>query len=133
MNINTIILFIIFVFLIYLAYRLGSLKKELQWRKKANKMRQEIANKQRSSLKGAVAETFAPYLPDFKFKPSECKFLGDPIDFIVFEGLNDRDVKKIHFIDVKADNSKLNKVQKQIEEVVNNKNFGFEVVNIKTK
>ena len=89
------------------------------------KLRREIAEKQRAGIKGKISEIFAPYLKGFPFKPSECKFIGDPIDYIVFEGLDERDIKRICFVEVKSGKSKLSKHQKQIEEIIKNKEIGW--------
>ncbi len=99
-------------------YKLGGSQKESEWQKKLVSLRGKIAEKQRASVKGNVAETFAPMLGDFPFKPSECKFLGDPIDYVVFEGLDERNVTGIHFVDVKADTSQLKKHQRQIRDII---------------
>ena len=94
----------------------------------------EIADKQRAGIKGRLTEVFAPYLEGFPFKASECKFLGDPIDYVVFEGLDERNIKGIHFLDVKADSSELSKHQKQIKEIIEQKgNVGFSTFRFRTK
>lgn len=115
-----------FIFVIitiaWLFYKIGLWKglysKDSEWQSKLQKMKYDIAQKQRVGIKGQVAETFAPFLWNFPFKPSECKFLGDPIDYIVFEGLDERDIKKIHLVEVKTDKSKMSKHQKQIKDLV---------------
>ena len=112
-------LVILIVVLVLIAYKLGKAKRDSEWQSKLNRLRREIADKQRAGIKGKIAETFAPYLGDFPFKPSECKFIGDPIDYVVFEGLDDRDVRGIHFVDVKTDTSELKKHQKQIKDIIN--------------
>ncbi len=109
----------VLVFLLFWTfYKLGAWQKEAEWQKNMESLRGQIADKQRSGIKGKVAEMFAPYLPQFPFKPSECKFLGDPIDYIVFEGLDGREIQKIHFVDVKTDQSELKMHQKQLKELV---------------
>jgi predicted Holliday junction resolvase-like endonuclease len=134
--INNFIVFVVIllvIVLILIVYRLGQSRKELEWRSKLEKIRREVADKQRAGIKGKVAETFAPYLGDFPFKPSECKFLGDPIDYIVFEGLDHKDVTGIHFVDVKTDSAELKKHQKQIKEIVESgKNLSFTTFRFKT-
>lgn len=61
-------------------------------------------NFQRGVLKGTISEQLAPYLPGFPqdLKPSEAKFLGKPVDFIVFKGLDDNNVSEVVFIEVKS-------------------------------
>ena len=103
---------------IWVTYKLTAYRKDLQWQKNLVSLRNNIAEKQRAGIKGKLAETFAPFLPGFPFKPSECKFIGDPIDYLVFEGLDERDVKGIHLVEIKDSNSKLSKHQKQIKDII---------------
>jgi predicted Holliday junction resolvase-like endonuclease len=35
---------------------------------------------------GKVTEHFIPDLPDFAYNPKDARFLGSPVDFIVFDG-----------------------------------------------
>ncbi len=122
-----IILFVVIVFLvilIWVMYKMGlergRSEKEIEWQENLVRIRRDVANRQRVGIKGKVTEAFAPFLKGFEFKASECKFIGDPIDYLVFEGLDERDVKKIHFVEVKADKSKLSKHQKQIKNIIDN-------------
>src|SRR5207244_3901928 len=40
----------------------------------------------RSTLKGQIAEQMAPLLAGFPYQPADARFLGDPIDYVVFNG-----------------------------------------------
>src|SRR5258706_14943293 len=40
----------------------------------------------RSTLKGQMAEQMAPFLAGFEYLPADARFLGDPIDYVVFPG-----------------------------------------------
>jgi len=105
-----------------IAYKIGSAIANLKWKNKLPQFQKQTADKQRSTIKGKLVETFAPYLPNFPFKPSECKFIGDPIDYLVFEGLDEREVKKIHLLEVKDEKSNLSKHQRQIKDLLDNLN-----------
>ncbi|MBU0761174.1 MAG: hypothetical protein KJ600_04490 [Nanoarchaeota archaeon] len=107
-----------FIIVIWLTYKLAVLRADLKWQKNLVSLRKSIADQQRAGIKGKVSETFAPFLGGFPFKPSECKFLGDPIDYVAFEGLDERDVKGVHFVEVKQGTSKLSKHQKQIKDLI---------------
>jgi predicted Holliday junction resolvase-like endonuclease len=48
--------------------------------------RRDSVQKSRSSLKGQIAEQLAPLLPGFRYRPADARFLGDPIDYVVFSG-----------------------------------------------
>jgi len=124
---------VILVLFIWLAYRLGrqrgKYEKEIEWQSQMNRIRKDIAERQRVNIKGKVSEIFAPFLEGFPYKASECKFLGDPIDYIVFEGLDERKIKALHLVEVKSGNSKLNDVQKQIKDLlssINSDKISFE-------
>ena len=69
-------------------------------------------------MRGQFAEQMAPYFPDFPAKPSELIFVGKPIDFIAFEGMDEGSVGAISFIEVKTGNARLSKRQQQIKDVV---------------
>ena len=114
----SLLLLFLLLIIYYIGQYMGKAQKEREWQEKLLGLRGDIADKQRAGIKGKVTEMFAPYLEGFPMKASECKFLGDPIDYIAFEGLDERNVKAIHFIDVKADSSELSKHQKQIKEIV---------------
>jgi len=116
---TAILVLLILSFFIYkIGIKQGKAQAEIQWQHRLISLRTEIANNQRANIKGKVAENFAPFLQGFPFKPSECKFLGDPIDYVVFEGLDERNIKRIHFLEVKSDGAKLSKHQKHVREII---------------
>src|SRR5206468_1492693 len=51
---------------------------------------------------GKVFEQLIPYLPDFEFNPKDVRFLGSPVDFVVFDGLSDGTVRRVVFVEVKT-------------------------------
>ena len=125
--------------LIWIMYKIGINKgkseKEIEWQSNLVRLRKDIADKQRVNIKGRVGEIFAPFLEGFPFKASESKFIGDPIDYLVFEGLDERNIKRIHLVEVKTDKSQLSKVQKQIKNIINETNsdkLGFHTFEFKT-
>ena len=65
-------------------------------------------------------------MPNFNFKPTECRFLGKPIDFIVFKGLDDKKIDEVVFVEVKSGKSKLSNVEKSLKEAIKNKKVKWE-------
>lgn len=90
---------------------------------KLNQEREDAIKRSKAILSGQTLEHFVPYFKDFPYSPSEAKFLGRPIDFVVFEGLDNKKVQKIIFVEIKSGNSLLNPVQKSIKEVVEKRNI----------
>lgn len=81
--------------------------------------------KQSEIVTGQVAEKLAPFLKDFKHDPQDIQFLGNPIDYVVFEP------KGITLIEIKSANSRLTQKQKDIKNQVKNKKIFWEEFRIK--
>lgn len=88
--------------------------------------RKDAIEKSRQVIGGQFSENLAPYFPNFPFKPTECKFLGRPIDFVVFNGLDEKNVKEIVFLEVKSGDSKLNFSERGIKKAIESGNVRFE-------
>lgn len=106
--------------------------KELESRKEKLKTAREAAyNTMLTNVKsvniGFIAERLFPALPAFRFDHNDCRSTGgDPIDYVVFEGLSARNtVNFIHFVDVKTGNARLSPRQEEIKKVINDKNVKF--------
>jgi predicted Holliday junction resolvase-like endonuclease len=81
-------------------------------------IRQDAILKSQAFTLGKVTEHFIPYLPDFVYNPKDARFLGSPIDFIVFDGLSDGEVKDVILIEVKTGNSALSTRERRIRDAV---------------
>ena len=77
---------------------------------------------------GKIIEKILPAHKDFKMVSSDCRFLGEPIDMIAFQGLSENKINKITFLDVKTGNANLNKHQKQIRDAVRDYEVKWKVV-----
>ncbi len=125
MNSQTIVLIIAIIITAFVAFLIGQFIGKLIEQKKLKEIieeeRKNAINKSRAVLGGHFAENLAPFLPNFPFNPSECKFVGKPIDFIVFKGLDNKQTEEIIFVEVKSGKSKLSGTEKHIKEVIQNK------------
>jgi len=130
MEILTIFILIIFLIAIIIALwiglKIGQFKKQREFDKQIPDLRKDAIEKSRQVLGGQFSEQLAPYLPDFKYNPSDCRFIGKPIDMIVFNGLSDGNLKDITFLEVKSGNSKINSNQKDLKKVIEDKKVRFE-------
>ena len=80
--------------------------------------RKDSIKKQRATIKGQISETLAPWSMTVVDSVSELNFLGNPIDFIGFKGLDGKGDVYIKFIEVKSGKSKLNQNQKRVRDAV---------------
>ena len=73
----------------------------------------------RAVLGGLVSEQIAPFLPGFPFDPGDCRFIGKPVDFIVFKGMNEQNISEVIFLEAKSGVSKsLNPQEKRLRETI---------------
>jgi len=77
---------------------------------------------------GKMIEKFIPAYKNLNLQFAECRPLFDPIDLIVFDGLLNRDVNHVSFLEVKSGNSTLNKHQKLIRDAVLDKRVDLRVL-----
>lgn len=93
--------------------------------------RADSVKRQRSILKGQATEQLAPYI-NSDYNPKDYKFIGDPIDYIVFDGMSDINSKEdeitnIVFMDIKTGKSQLNRVQRAVKKAIEEGRFKFQI------
>ncbi|MBM3714106.1 MAG: hypothetical protein FJW56_11860 [Actinobacteria bacterium] len=107
-------------------------RDELKNKKIKMSQKSEIISK--SVNIGFILERLAPSLKAFKFHKNDCRSLFDPIDYVIFEGLQEKGkVSKIIFTDIKTGNARLNSHQKQIKNLVNKKKLSFDIYKAESK
>lgn len=97
------------------------------------KIKQKSVSSSRRTLVGKFIERFVPFLAKIPYAPSDMHFLGQPIDYIVFEGLREDNIEKIGFIEVKTGDSTLTKREKSLKEAVDKKKVYWKEIRIDTK
>ncbi len=80
--------------------------------------RKDSNKKQRATIKGQISETIAPWSMTVVDSVSELNFLGNPIDFVGFKGLDGKGDVSIKFIEVKSGAAKLNSNQRRVRDAV---------------
>ncbi len=67
---------------------------------------------------GKVQEQLIPYLPEFRYNPKDARFLGTPVDLVIFDGLDDGRVRRVVFVEVKTGSSALTGRERQVRDVI---------------
>ncbi|WP_269914447.1 Holliday junction resolvase-like protein [Acinetobacter sp. HY1485] len=118
-------------------YEKQLLELKAQHRIELNEAMSRSVSSSRAVLKGKIAEQFAPVFPQFDYLPSDSKFLGDPIDYIVFNGYSqfregELDAKDIEIIliDIKSGNARLTKGQQAIAHAIKKGRIRFETIRV---
>ena len=97
----------------------------------------DALEKSRSTLKGKIAEQMTPLLPEFisNYEPADARFIGSPIDYIIFKNMtkngngNDEPIEVI-LMEVKTGKSSLTKRENQIKKAIEMQNVRFETLRI---
>ena len=86
-------------------------------------IRQDAIKKSQAVTIGKVTEHIVPYFGGFfPYNPKEARFIGSPIDLIVFDGMEtDMEHITVHFIEVKTNTSSLSPKQRAIKYAILNK------------
>ncbi len=130
MDFTSIVFLIVFLIGLIIAYKLGSkigsFRKDRWWQRELPNHRKDAIMKSRAILGGNFSEQLAPFLPNFKHLPTECKFLGKPIDLLVFRGLDDKRIDEVVFVEVKSGDSKLTLTEKKLKEAIEGKRVSWE-------
>ncbi|MBU0757808.1 MAG: hypothetical protein KKF44_07080 [Nanoarchaeota archaeon] len=126
-----------FVFFLYIGYRLGIKRATVEvarkWSDFIPKIREDAIKKSRSVLTGQFSEQLAPYLPDFPYKPTEVRFIGKPIDFLVFKGMDEKEPEEIVFVEVKSGDAGLSTPERKLRDVIKQKKVRWEEYRVPKK
>ena len=110
----------------FLGNKIATSQRDRHWEMQIPEHRKDAIMKSRAVLSGQFSEQLAPYLPDFPYKPTEVRFLGKPVDFIAFSGLDEKNIEEVVFVEVKSGKSQMNKTEKSLKEAIERKKVRFE-------
>ena len=89
-----------------------------RWQAEIERTRRSAVMQSRAVLGGKFTEQMVPYFPDFRYDPTEVRFIGSPIDMIVFPGLARGEPEEIVILEVKTGKSQLTPQQKKIRQLI---------------
>lgn len=84
----------------------------------------------RASLKGKISEQLAPLLGGFEWEAKDARFLGAPVDYVVFDGYSDGDDVEVVLVEVKTGRGKLTAGERRVRDAVRAGRVRFETVRL---
>ena len=109
----------VLIVIAWLGYRLVEYRANLRFERwKAEHSRaisREAIKGSQAAVSGRVFERVAPYLPGFAFNPRDVRFIGDPVDFVVFDGLAEGNLRRVVFVEVKTGGGELNGNERRVK------------------
>jgi predicted Holliday junction resolvase-like endonuclease len=136
---------LIVAFLVYMGmnarirHRIKEVQAEFEktWLEQESSLRKDVASRSRSVLKGKIAEHMVPMIPEvFHYEPSDARFIGAPIDYLIFDGytrVKDDKVDEpitVVLADIKTGNARLNRTERKIKEAVEAGRVKWETIQI---
>jgi predicted Holliday junction resolvase-like endonuclease len=102
--VNVVLIAAVAVLLVVVAWLLAYKVKHPHTKEDLVKARKDSITRSRSVVSGKVQEHLAPLFPEFisQFNPKDARFLGSPLDFVVFDGLDDGEVQRVVFVEIKT-------------------------------
>jgi predicted Holliday junction resolvase-like endonuclease len=89
------------------------------WRQKWEAtIRAQAISQSGAVITGRVTEQLAPYIGLFPYNPKDVRFIGSPIDLIVFDGMSEGALRRVIFLEVKTGNATLSTNQRQIRDAL---------------
>jgi predicted Holliday junction resolvase-like endonuclease len=127
-----ILLLIIVGLILYIYYqqRLIELRVSKRIQAESDRIRKDALNKSRAVLKGKIGEQMAPLLAAFPFEPADARFIGAPVDYVVFDGYSRNNPTEVVLLDIKTGNSRLSSKERRIAELVKAKRVRWMTIRI---
>lgn len=80
-----------------------------------------------SVVNGKAMEELAPYLPGFEFNPRDVRHLGSPVDYVVFDGLSEGQVRGVYLLEVNSGRAALTRRERQVRDAVQAGHVGWRI------
>lgn len=95
------------------------------------KIRKDVLKRSRASLKGRVGEQMAPLFPVFDHEPADARFIGSPVDYVIFEGHSEEEPEGVTFADIKTGKTaRLTPLQKGFKKAIQDGKVNWETIHL---
>ncbi len=96
---------------------------------KETEVRKDAIERSKNVIKGKVTEHLLPFFADFPYNPMDARFLGSPVDLVVFDGLSEGKVKQVVFLEIKTGKwANLSEREKQVRQCIDAGNVEYKVL-----
>jgi len=90
-----------------------------RWRGESEARSRADAIKRSSAIvSGKATEHLAPYIGSFPYNPRDARFLGTPVDLLVFDGMSEDALREIVFLEIKSGSSSLTTRERRVRDAV---------------
>jgi predicted Holliday junction resolvase-like endonuclease len=91
----------------------------LAWKPRYTDMiRENAISRSRAITAGKICEQLTPLLPGFPYNPQDVRFLGGPVDLVIFDGLTDGHVRRVVFAEIKTGGAVLSRRERGVRDAI---------------
>lgn len=102
--------------------------KEKEFIVKEKEHRVDAVKRSRQVVSGQVYEQISPLVPGFPYALKDARHVGNPLDFLIFHGLNDSEADlEIVFLEIKSGTSTLNANERRVRKAVQSGRVRYDV------
>ena len=106
-------------------------KKEELFEEKEQALRKASIERGRAKVPRMVSKCIDENIASFNYNPYDIKALLHPVDFVVFNGLNDEEkLKDISFLSKKTTNEHLNRIRASVETAIDKEKYDWRVARV---
>ena len=104
--------------------------KESVFTQKERTIKDKAVQRGRSKVLKTVLNSMDEHFTKMNYNPYDIKPLLHPVDFVIYDGMNDSKMKDVVFLSKKTRNPYLNKLHTSINEVISKESYDFKVARI---
>jgi len=93
-------------------------------------VRKDAVVRSKRALMGKGVEHLAPYLPEFPYEPSDARFIGSPVDLIIFKGNTQGMPEELVFIEVKSGKGSLSRNERIWRDLIRQGKVRWEMLKV---
>jgi len=106
-------------------------KREQLFEEKERKLRDAAIRRGRIKVPKLICKCIDKDIARFNYNPYDIKALLHPIDFVIFNGLNDEDkLKDITFLSRKTTSAVLNKLRNSLESAIDKERYDWRIARV---
>jgi len=110
-------------------------KREQELDEERASIDEKVRSRIDTSVKVRFGQVVQQVLPQFSaYRPDEMRWLGDPVDWVVFDGKQSGTIKEVVFMEGKStDNTPLSPIQREVRRAVTEKRIAFRTISLSEK
>ncbi len=94
-------------------------------------IRTDAIRRSESVTRGKITEHLVPFFPLFPYDPRDARFLGSPVDLIIFDGLSEGTIREIVFAEIKTSrNPSLSRREREVRECIGERRVSYTMLQV---